>query len=453
MREIAFLEHVSRSLPNDGEVIVINTGALIGPEALAMLQALYSRSLGGIRTQLEKVAKKGPATFMSEYYLGYGDKSIGDCGTATVAIEGVSMLAAKAIQDHALYSGQESSTRYIDFATQKLIEPGNTGLSQLLEEFRFFYLESQEDVINHLVRLHPKEGDWKEGEYKKAIKARAFDILRGFLPAGSSTNLAWHANLRQFADHLARLRHHPLFEVRIVADAIQEALRESFPNSFGHKLYGNTEDYLEFWMGKHYLFERNQSFRGVELLRNGISKKELAEKRPLLERRPKKTELPKLLAELGSMSFGFMLDFGSFRDAQRHRSLIQRMPMVTDTHGFSSWYLDYLPEKLRQKAEILLAAQKEKLGRTEITKEEKQYYIPMGYDLPNRLSGDLPSLVYTVELRNSRFVHPTLSRVAGKIADILLGEFSACGLKLHLDADPEKFDPKRGTQDIVERTS
>lgn len=453
MKEIALLEHISRPLSLGGEVIVINTGALIGPEALAMLQALYSRSLGGIREQLKKVATKGPEAFMETYYVGYGDKSIGDCGTATVAIEGVSMLAAKAIQDHLLYSGQESSTRYIDFSTQAFIQPTNEEYSPLLEELRSFYLKSQDAVDEHLLKCHPQEEGWKDGEYQKAIKARRFDILRGFLPAGASTNLAWHTNLRQFADHLARLSHHPLLEVAEIAYAIQAALREAYPNSFGHKLYRETEDYLEFWMGEEYLFETEVPFHGVELLRNGISASGLAEKRPLLERRPKKTELPKFLAELGTMQFGFMLDFGSFRDIHRQRSVIQRMPLVTDRHEFGNWYLDYLPEKVREEAKVLLKRQKNALEERGMAKEDKQYYIPMGYNLPNRLSGDLPALVYVVELRNSRFVHPTLSRVAGKVADILLQEFGSCGLRLHLDSSPEGFDPRRGAQDIVERTS
>lgn len=447
------MEHVSKHLPGGGEVIVINTGAMIGPEALAMLQALYSRSLGGIREQLKKVATKGPEAFMKDYYIGYGDKSIGDCGTAAVCVESVSMLAAKAIQDHLLYSGQESSTRYIDFSTQAFVEPRMDGPSSFLEELRSFYLKSQDAVDEHLFRLHPQEEGWKDGEYQKAIKARRFDILRGFLPAGASTNLAWHTNLRQFADHLARLRHHPLFEVQVIADAIQEALREAYPNSFGHKLYRETEDYLELWMRKHYLFETEEPFQGVEVLRYGISASSLAEHRVLLEKRPKKTELPKFLAELGTMQFGFMLDFGSFRDIHRQRSIIQRMPLVTDQHGFGSWYLDNLPEKVRQEAVALLARQKAGLENPGIKKEDKQYYIPMGYNLPNRFSGDLPALVYVVELRNSRFVHPTLSRVAGMMADILLKEFGQSGLKLYLDAEPEKFDPKRGAQDIVERTS
>ena len=112
------LHHSSRNLPNGGKVIVLNTGALITPEAEAMLQALHSRSTGGLSSHLKKLQEKGPTNFMQNFYVGYGHKSIGDCGTTTLFIEGVSMLVAKAIQDWPLYSGQESSTRYIDFSQQ-----------------------------------------------------------------------------------------------------------------------------------------------------------------------------------------------------------------------------------------------------------------------------------------------------------------------------------------------
>src|SRR6266571_8561229 len=104
--EFSELKHVRRSLKSGGRVVVLDTGALITAEAAAMLQALHSRSIGGVDSHLEKLAKKGATDFMNTYYVGYGDKSIGDCGTTTLFIEGISMLAAKAIQNSPLYNGQ-----------------------------------------------------------------------------------------------------------------------------------------------------------------------------------------------------------------------------------------------------------------------------------------------------------------------------------------------------------
>ena len=96
------------------------------PEDMAMLQALYSRSPKSVSDHLERVRANGSGHFMDQYYIGYGHKSIGDCGTITIFIEGVTMLTAKAIQDWALYSGQESSTRFMDFSKAEFYNPLGT---------------------------------------------------------------------------------------------------------------------------------------------------------------------------------------------------------------------------------------------------------------------------------------------------------------------------------------
>ena len=122
----------------------------LSPEDTAMIQALYSRSSASVLTHLAKIdaarreavefalsqrvngfddatvsaviaavlgqgATARAGSLMRNHYVGYNHKSIGDCGTTTLFIENVSLLAAKAIQDNPLYSGQETSTRYIDF--------------------------------------------------------------------------------------------------------------------------------------------------------------------------------------------------------------------------------------------------------------------------------------------------------------------------------------------------
>lgn len=430
-------------------VLVLDTGATINPEAEAMIQALHSRSIGGVASHLKRLEEKGAEGFMASFYVGYGHKSIGDCGSITVFIEGVSMLAAKAVQDWALYSGQEASTRYIDFSQQAFINPvGSKDGEEVLEAWRTFYLAGLEPTEKLLKAKFPISEGEKETIYDKAIKARAFDIMRGFLPAGASTNLAWHSNLRQMADKVALLRHHPLVEVRDIASALEEALLEAHPSSFGHKKYDGTESYNNYWMNQGMYFEAD-SYDGVKLLRNNTDLKQLAENKEVLEKRPAKTELPKYLAECGELQFGFMLDFASFRDIQRHRAVTQRMPLVTSRHGFNEWYLQELPDEVRKEAEVLLKKQEKAIEALGVSKEVAQYYTAMGYNLPCRLTGDLPSIVYLVELRATRFVHPTLQKVATQMAEILEKTFGKQGLVLHLDADPGRFDIKRGEHDIV----
>lgn len=463
---IAELRHATRDLPGGGFVLVLNTGAAITPEAEAMLQALHSRSHGGIRKHLKILAEKGFEAFIKSFYVGYGHKSIGDCGTGTIFIEGVSMFVAKAIQDWLLYSGQEESTRFMDFSTQAFVDPLSSSEStRVLEEWRTFYLAALEPVRAHLRKCFPRNGGEDEKVYEKAINARSFDILRGFLPSGASTSLSWHSNLRQAADHITLLRHHPLAEVRIVAEAMEQALNEAYPSSFGQKRYEATEAYNQLWMQGGYYFLGDgfprcsdtgcgtsliAESRGPWITRDTIDKSLLErEYRRFLEGRPPKTELPKQMAEAGTMQFEFLLDFGSFRDLQRQRSVIQRMPIVTAVFGMHPWYFDSLPEKERGMAQELVKKQIQAIAKFKAPAWILQYYYPMGMCVPCRLTGDLPALVYIVELRAQAVVHPTLQEVALWKADALLKRFGDLGLKLYVDREMGRFDVKRGLQDIV----
>lgn len=451
--KVSDLTHATRDIPSGGFVLVLNTGAVITPEAEAMLQALHSRSVGGIREHLKTLAAKGPQKFMQSYYVGYGHKSIGDCGTTTIFIEGVSMLVAKAIQDWLLYSGQEASTRYIDFADQPFIDPvGSSESHRVLEGWRTFYLVAQEPVRGHLRNLFPRTDGEDEKVYEKAIHARSFDILRGFLPAGAATNLAWHTNLRQAADHIGLLRHHPLSEVRVVAEAMEATLQEAHPSSFGHKHYEATERYRNFWMKTGYYF-LNRSIKSVsvepKVTKDSIDLELLRDEyAQFLKNRPPKTELPKQMAECGTMQFEFLLDFGSFRDIQRQRSVIQRMPLLISHFRMHPWYLMSLPEVEREAGQNLIARQ---CADIPVLADhwERQYYYPMGMLVPCRLTGDLPALVYITELRAQATVHPTLQETALAMANVLEEKFGGMGLTLHVDRNPGRFSLKRGTHDIV----
>ncbi|MFA5932369.1 MAG: FAD-dependent thymidylate synthase [Candidatus Paceibacterota bacterium] len=441
------LKHYETQIQGGGIVIVLDTGSVIGPESSAMLQALHSRSTGGLKSHLKMLSEKGSDNFMKNFYVGYGHKSIGDCGSTSIFIEGISMLAAKAIQDWPLYSGQESSTRYVDFKTQPFKNPFQTKEGEeILESWRSFYIEMLEIMKVDLKKQFPINEGEPVNIYDKAINARAFDILRGFLPAGSTTNIAWHTNLRQAADKLMLLRHHPLLEVRNVAEAIHQTLVASFPNSFGHKFYDETENYNDFWMKNDYYYH-DKNCPDFKVVNNSINTKLLSKE--VLEKRPPKTEVPKHVAEAGTLQLEFILDFGSFRDLQRHRAVTQRMPLITTEIGFEKWYINELPKEHRAKAESFIKEQEEKISKLNISKEEKQYYLAMGYNTSNRLTGNIPALVYLAELRATRFVHPTLRRKAKMLAETLSELFGKFGLVMHLDSEIDRFDIKRGEHDIV----
>lgn len=418
------------------------------PEDNAMLQALYSRSPESVEEHVKKVRETGSGKFMERFYVGYGHMSIADCGSTTLFIERVSILADKAIQDWPLYSGQETSTRYVDMSKQPIIDPLNTEDSKkILDDWMTFYISSQERVREHLREKYPKKSDEDEKVYEKAVGARSFDIMRGFLPAGITTQLSWHTNLRQAWDKLSVLRHWPLPEVREIASSLLEKLKEKYPHSFSHNLYEEQEKFRDNIFGKYSYYHQPKT--SVFSYSTNISNEELLRYKEIISSRPQKTNLPNFLAELGLVTFDFLLDFGSFRDIQRHRNGVCRMPLLTAELGFQQWYLDQLPDDLRKAAVALIEKQKTAIASLPASAEIKQYYISLGFNVSCRVTYALPAAVYVTELRSMKTVHPTLRAVAHKMHAALKTRFPE--LVLHSDLNPDDWDVRRGSQDITEK--
>ncbi|MGE5425770.1 MAG: FAD-dependent thymidylate synthase [Bacillota bacterium] len=416
------------------------------PEDTAMMQALYSRSPKSVEEHVEKVRQSGSGKFMSTFYVGYGHASIADCGSTTIFIEGLSILADKAVQDWPLYSGQETSTRYIDMASQAIIDPLATAESKaIIDAWMDFYIKGRERITPFLKEKYPRRDEEDEKMYDKAISARSFDIMRGFLPAGITTQLSWHTNLRQAWDKLSLLRHHPLQEMRELAEQILAELRSRYENSFSHQQYPEQEAYREEMMAKYSYFApkdpKEFSFS------TDIDRNELKNFQEALDKRPIKTNLPYFMADLGNCRFEFLLDYGSYRDIQRHRSAIARTPLLTTQLGFQSWYLEQLPEEMRLDAENLIASQKTKVDALEASPELKQYYIAMGFNVFCHITNPLTSAIYVTELRSGKTVHPSLRRVAHKMYEALRQNLPE--VALHCDLDLDDWDVRRGLHDIV----
>lgn len=417
-----------------------------GPEDTAMMQALYSRSPKSVVEHVEKVKASGSGKFMETFYVGYGHSSIADCGSTTIFIEEISIIGDKAIQDWQLYSGQETSTRYIDMSTRKIIDPLKTAESEkIISAWMNFYINNQEKIQQYLISKYPRQESEDEGVYLKAIKARGFDIMRGFLPSGITTQLSWHTNLRQAWDKLALLRHHPLPEVAEVAENILTNLRAKYEHSFSHAINEEQEKYRAQTVKDYTYFAplNATDFSASTTIKNDDLKKY----QTIIDERPAKTGLPNFMADLGSFSFNFLLDFGSFRDIQRHRNGICRMPLLTTELGFNAWYLEQLPEDLRKEAESLISTQTERISKLNASPEIKQYYIAMGFNVFCQTCYPLPAALYVIELRSGRMVHPTLRQVAHKMHQAALEMFP--NLKLHSDLDKDIWDVRRGLADIT----
>lgn len=454
----------------------------LAPEDLAMLQALYSRSGKSSREHLARVRSSGSGKFMTSHYVGYNHKSIGDCGSTTLFLENVSILAAKAVQDWPLYSGQETSTRYLDMAARPVVDPVDSAQSRkIVQDWVGFYAVHRDRVVDVVRARHQRRDGEDPATYERAVAARAFDILRGFLPAGMTTQLSWHTNLRQARDHLTGLSHHPAHEIARIAERSQDRLDEKYPSSGfaapgagvsgARQTSGWAAEERRAWEAEAarqaaypcptFLLEEMgpPGWRTTgticddgELLRCWTSvPKDLPEYADLFASRPRGCVLPHFLSDLGQCQFRFSLDFGSFRDVQRHRNGVCRMPLLTTHLGFEPWYLDQLDDEGRREARSLVAEQVERLAGVTDDPVARQYLTALGFRVPVQLTYGLPATVYVLELRSQKTIHPTLCRrvhAMGKAFQDLLPSVA-----IHVDADPDDWDVRRGDHTILERTT
>lgn len=232
--------------------------------------------------------------------------------------------------------------------------------------------------------------------------------------------------------------------MREVAETLLDVVIEKYPNSFSRKTYEESEKFTAEMADLYYYHDAKSP--KMKLSHNGLDTKLLKKYKHELKKRPNnKTEIPAFFDCIGTLSFEYTLDFGSFRDIQRHRAPFQRMPLLTTEIGFHKWYLKILPETVQEKAKKHLEEVEEILKSFDTSAEILQYYIPMGYKMSCFIMGTLPALTYLCELRSTTYVHPTLRKVAISMGEIIEEETD---IPLFLDKNPELLDLRRGKQDI-----
>jgi len=429
------------------------------PEVTAMLQAFYSRSNKPIMERIESMGGQSNEKIknsLKSWYINYGHSSIGDCGTTTIFLEGVSFYAAKCIQDNALYCGQESSTRYIDFNNADFVNiDGSEEADEINKDWFSIYHKYLPLIREGIYMQHT--GDIEEGVteavHKKAMDAFAFDCTRCYLPIATKTQLSWHSNLRQIRDKIKTLKYHPSLEVRSLAVQIFEQVFSKYPSAF------KAED-IDFYAHEHEVYCEEFTTTFPPLKKEFSTFTHIVEtlkhiSSDMLVKRPKGIRLPHHYDSLGQVHLQFPLDFGSWRDIQRHRNGVCLFPEINALE-IHSWYIEqaekYLSEEDFNSLKQDIAAVYDKIRKVETSDINASYYLPLGTVVQTDLFYTLPEILYVLELRTQRTVHPTLRNEMRKLAAEFLEEcmLKRVGIATYFDFE-EGWTSKRGTQDIIHK--
>lgn len=198
--------------------------------------------------------------FYSKILSEYGDDSVAELGEAQLAVEWISNIAAKKIEDGRIgLSYLEKSSRYIPFDKKvgnkynyyrderilkskyadlyiescdnafdvysKSIDPMQKFISEIEPIDDFVYFDSisiSEKPFSKLTNKQDIESAKKV--YKSTVRSRALDILRNLLPAATLTNLGITGNGRAFEYLLTKLYCSELTELTNLANLINSEL-------------------------------------------------------------------------------------------------------------------------------------------------------------------------------------------------------------------------------------
>jgi thymidylate synthase ThyX len=176
-------------------------------------------------------------------FLEYGDDSVAQLGGVHLACEQASNLLTKILERSRLMAYLEQSTRYVAYDSRltsghyryfrdPAILESSLGARYVGDMDRMFdtYGSLLPTVQGWLTRRHPKASTDPDLAYRQSIRAKAFDALRGLLPAGSLSNVGIYGTGQSYELLLLHMRAHPLPEARHYAELMLEELRKAIPS-------------------------------------------------------------------------------------------------------------------------------------------------------------------------------------------------------------------------------
>ncbi|HYP30075.1 MAG TPA: FAD-dependent thymidylate synthase [Blastocatellia bacterium] len=453
-------------------------------EVVAVLFAYYSRSKESLRRNLLKLvreedldlsdrvsvradsadklatAREKAKQFHEKWVVGYGHASVAEHAIAHIAIEDVSIVASKIIEDNRLASYTEKSTRYVVFDSEKYYKaPELDGTP-----YRDVYHDAVRAMMNRYAELTPQAMEKikeriprREGQtalaYAAACRAKACDVLRYILPAATFTNIGLTVNGRALEHMITKLLSHPLAEAREAGEAIKREAVTVIPtllkyadyNPYISDTYWEVGDLAAELIGPVAAGrDGNESENRVTLVdyddraeeklvaailyeHTGLPARAVEAR--VLEFTPeqKGRVIDEYLKRRGNWdeplralehvyyTFDILVDYGAFRDIQRHRMSTQTNQLLTDAHGYEmpSEIIDYGCQGVFTELMERAGEAYRKMARE--FPHEAQYVLPLAYRKRALFTWNLRSLHHFISLRSAKQGHASYRAIAQQV--------------------------------------
>lgn len=423
------------------------------PEVKAVTFAKTSRSPKPFDEIASELTAEKSSEFHERWVVGYGHSSVAEHAVLSIAIENVSNLASKVIEDNRLASYTEKSSRYQVF--KEFYQPPEFKDVRLLKLFIqtaqvlvATYNQLYPQMYDFIAKKYPQDKKTPQMLYQAMTKGRACDNLRLMLPAAIYTNIGVTINARSLEHAITKLLSHPLQEMQEIGQEIKEAAAKITPTLIkyaqGNDYLIATEKRLKFLADSYFKTDRPDSHTPVVLVDYDRQAKEKivaallykhtqlpykqvlgkikswgkAEKEKIIEEALKHRgnhDQPLREFEHAYYTFDILVDYGAFRDIQRHRMCTQTNQLLTCDHGFvmpeeiaeAGMSKEY--QKVIRQAEAVYYQLKEKYP------EAASYIVPLAFRKRVLITWNLRELHHFIPLRSSQQGHPSYRRIAQQV--------------------------------------
>jgi thymidylate synthase ThyX len=402
----------------------------------------------------------------------YGDDSVAQLGGVHLACEQASNVLTKVLEWGRLMSYMEKSTRYVAYDSRlpngryryyrdpEILE-SPLGARYVGDMDRLFdsYGQLLPVMQSMFSERYPKGPDDSDFAWRRSVRAKAFDALRGMLPAGATSNLGIYASGQAYEALLIRMRAHPMPEARAYAELILTELRKVIPSwvkrvdvddrGVAHSQYLEQNAHAMQQLAASIFESEPRSFRPAaggdpevtlvdwdpngevkvvasmlypythlaeSMIQDRVQGMSTEERLEVVRRytgeRTNRRHRPGRALERCDYRFDVISDYGAFRDLQRHRLLTVEWQDLTPAHGFT------MPESVVDagaeepySAAMARSATLYELLRDRFLPGQTSYAVALAYRIRYAMQFNAREAMHLLELRTSPQGHPEYRKV------------------------------------------
>ena len=414
--------------------------------------------------------------FYKRVFLEYGDESVAELVHIQLSIQNISNISAKLIEESRIgLSYLEKSSRYVRYdkkykgnflfmSSESLGMKGEiaSDYDDYCNRLFLFYEKNYDFIVKLLREKYPEEyyaistsdSEISRKSYESAIRARALDDLRFVLPASTLTNMGISGNARAFINLIQKLNASGNEESKAIAKGLYEEMEPEYGEIIKSAISKHGIDHTNYKLHlaeisklpielpaghggsaltsdlnekqaidlllTNLFYSNESSYEEIERYVKNLDSKEKDKviQNIIDARKNRRDKLPRAFESI-RYTIEANLNFGAFRDLQRHRMFTILRKYLTPDFGYDIPSVISSDDKTREEFVSLMEEAKLLFKNISLSNNKiiAQYVVPFSYKHPVLMHGNFREFAYFIELRSTPQAHYDLRNFSIQLYD------------------------------------